>query len=123
MDKNIQKRIASAIDELCNGNRSEFCRRIGRKVDAVKDIIGGRNTAPSYDLIYAILSSDLGISPTWLILGIGPMMEDLPSTNEVEVPRSNVSTHNEIHHNNTVNINYGALKETIIEAIREANRQ
>ena len=74
MDRDIRKRIAMAIDTLCGGNKSEFCRHIGRKADAVKDIVGGKGTAPGFDLIYDILASDLGISPTWLILGDGDMV-------------------------------------------------
>lgn len=74
MNKDIQKRIADIIDSACGGNRSEFCRKIGRDVSAVKDIIGGKKSAPSYGLLYDILSSDLGISPTWLMLGDGPML-------------------------------------------------
>ena len=82
MDKNIQKRIQRAVDTLCNGNKSEFCRRIDRPAQAIKDIIGGKGSAPGYELIYDILSSDLGISPNWLILGEGPML----SPSRVETP-------------------------------------
>ena len=74
MDKNVQGRFVAMIDTLCGGNKSEFCRRIGRSNDAVKDIIGGRNTLPGFELLYAVLSSDLGISPSWLMVGEGPML-------------------------------------------------
>lgn len=74
MDKNIQQRIQLAVDELCDGNESEFCRRIGRPPQTIKNIIGGKNTVPGYDLIYDILSSDLGLSPSWLLLGDGDML-------------------------------------------------
>jgi hypothetical protein len=87
MDKNIQNRIQRAVDALCNGNKSEFCRRINRPAQAIKDIIGGKGSAPGYELIYDILSSDLGISPNWLILGEGPML----SSSRVEIPPQ---THN-----------------------------
>lgn len=104
------------IDTLCDGNKSEFCRRIGKPVTAVKDIVGGKKTAPSYDLLYAILESDLGISPSWLMMGEGGMMKSAtPSP-------SPSSSHNDIHHNETVNINYGALKDVIVEAIKEATK-
>lgn len=73
MDKVIGERIQRAVDALCGGNKSEFCRRIGRPVEAIKDIIGGKQSQPGYNLIYDILSSDLGISPNWLILGEGEM--------------------------------------------------
>ena len=49
----------------------------------------------------------------WLVMGKGSML--LASPAPVEKP-----VQNDIHHNATVNINYGALKDTIIEAIREA---
>ena len=71
MDNNIQERLQNAIDVLCDGNKSEFCRRIGKDVTSFKDIIGGKRCAPGYGLLYAILSSDLGISPSWLMLGVG----------------------------------------------------
>ena len=74
MDRNIQKRIQMVVNALCGENKSEFCRRIGRPAQAIKDIVGGKNSAPGYELIYDILSSDLGISPNWLLLGEGPMV-------------------------------------------------
>lgn len=74
MDRNIQKRIQIVVDALCGENKSEFCRRIGRPAQAIKDIVGGKNSSPGYELIYDILSSDLGISPKWLLLGEGPMV-------------------------------------------------
>lgn len=114
MDKNIQSRVATIVETLCGGNKSEFCRRIGRKPDAIKDIIGGAHNAPGYGLIYDILASDLGISAEWLILGVGNITKQ-------EVTKEPVPSNN-IHHNETVNINYGALKDIIVEAIKEAVR-
>lgn len=74
MGSEIQKRLQEAVDTLCGGNKSEFCRRINRPAQAIKDIVGGKRSAPGYDLLYDILSSDLGISPNWLILGDGEML-------------------------------------------------
>ena len=95
MDNNIQKRLQDAIDALCDGNKSEFCRRIGKDVSSLKDIIGGKHSAPGYGLIYAILSSDLGISPSWLMLGIGEMLhrEESPKSNPA-VSIQNIGTVN-----------------------------
>jgi len=75
MDKDIQKRIQMAVDGLCDGNKSEFCRRIGRPVQAIKDIVGGKGSSPGFELIYDILASDLGISPNWLLTGDGGMLD------------------------------------------------
>lgn len=80
MRSNIQDRVQEAVNVLCDGNKSDFCRKINRKTNAIKDIVGGKRSAPGYDLIYDILSSDLGISPNWLILGEGSMLsEEQPS--------------------------------------------
>ena len=85
MDRDIRNRIEQAVSALCNGNKSEFCRHIGRKPDAIKDIIGGRGVAPSYDLLVDILNSDLGISPKWLMLGEGSMLRERRSR-ERQIP-------------------------------------
>ena len=116
MDRNIQKRITEAVDSLCNGNKSEFCRRIGRPAQAIKDIIGGKQSMPGFDLIYDILSSDLGISPSWLILGEGEMLGKNPN------PSTPRECQNDIHHCATVNINYVDLKEAIKQAIKESKQ-
>lgn len=105
MDRNIGARIQKAVDDLCAGNKSEFCRRIGRPVEAIKDIIGGKQSQPGFNLIYDILASDLGISPRWLILGVGEMT-DTPTP-----PPSPAVTIGSIQ---TVNIgNWGELVELL----------
>jgi len=87
MNRDIQKRIQKVVDALCGGNKSEFCRHIKRRTSAIKDIIGGKNTAPSFDLIYDIVSSDLGISPNWLLSGDGPMLKrNEPAQNATRLP-------------------------------------
>ena len=84
MDSNVQKRLREAIEATCGGNRSEFCRRIGKDVSSLKDIIGEKNSYPGYSLLYSILSSDLGISPDWLMLGEGEMLlEDSPKSGAI----------------------------------------
>ena len=107
MDKNINNRIQQVIDALCKNN-SDFCRRIGRSEYAVKDIVGGKRTFPGYELIYSILSSDLGISPKWLILGEGEMLEKSQTTAPSFSPAVNIGTIQ------TVNIgNWGELIELL----------
>jgi len=94
MDRNIKTRIVEVVDTLCGGNKSEFCRHIGRKADAIKDIIGGKGSLPGYDLLYDILSSDLGISPSWLMLGIGSMLVGGESQVSPTVSINNIQTVN-----------------------------
>ena len=86
MSKDIQGRIQQAIDEICGGNKSEFCRKIGRKADAIKDIIGSKGSKPGYELIYDILSADLGINPNWLIKGEGRTLDETPAMEPHSLP-------------------------------------
>ena len=95
MDKNIQERIQRIVDEICGENKSEFCRRINRPNSAIKDIIGGKKTYPGYEIIYDILSSDLGISPSWLLLGEGEMLireEPQPVANQSKLELSIINS-------------------------------
>ena len=52
----------------------------------------------------------------WLFRGVGPMIiSDTPIASTTQA-----SAQNDIHHNQQVTINYLALKDTIVDAIREA---
>lgn len=101
------------VDDLCGGNKSEFCKRIGKKdPSAIKDIVGDKGSAPSFGLLYDILSSDLGISPKWLMLGEGPMLE-----NETQP-----TPQNDIHNNQVFIANWGDLKEIIADVIKTQSK-
>jgi len=107
MDNNIQGRIREVISTVFDGNDTRFCERIGKKPDRVKDIGKGRGADPNYELIYSILSSDIGISSDWLILGEGPMMR---GTTHLEDKAPKI----DIHNNQTVNVgNWGELVELV----------
>lgn len=56
------------------------------------------------------------LSLDWVILGRGNMEVDNNPPSPSSFPQ------NDIHHNETVNVNYGALKDIIIEAIKEAKQ-
>lgn len=94
MNKDIQNRIAEIIDTICGGNKSEFCRRIGRDNSAVKDIIGGKGNAPGYYFLFDILASDLGISPKWLMVGEGDMLDAASTQAAPAVNIQNIQTVN-----------------------------
>lgn len=68
---------------------------------------------PSVDVLMKISNKHQDLNLNWLVSGRGAML----TTQE-----ASVSSHvqNDIHHNDTVNINYGQLKDAIVEAIREA---
>ena len=76
----------------------------------MKDIIGGKNSLPGFELLYSVLSSDLGISPNWLMLGIGPMLvADAEKAAAPSVKIDNIQT---------VNIgNWGELVELLKDRV------
>lgn len=112
MDKNIQGRMQEMVDTICGGNKSEFTRRIGRDNSAIKDIIGGRRSAPGYDMIYDILTSDMGISPNWLLLGEGPMLL---------VEKTEQYTSHSVHIENAQTVNIGNWGE-LVELLKSARQ-
>ena len=111
MNRDIQSRIKRMVKELCDDKKAEFCRRIGKKdPSAIKDIVGDKGSAPSFNLLFDILSSDLGISPKWLMLGEGPMLEK-------DIQASTTSPTNVIHNNQVFIANWGELRGVIEDVI------
>ena len=116
MDSNIQKRLQEAIDAICGGNKSEFCRRIGRDVSSLKDILGEKHSYPGYGLLYSILSSDLGISPKWLMLGEGEMLSENSPSRQACVQGVNVENVQAVYVTNWLDVRAvveDAVKKTL----------
>lgn len=72
---NINQRIQSIVDELFNGNVSEFERTSGIKPSTVKNIVGSRQTKPSYDILESIIRNNVQVSSEWLLTGQGSMLK------------------------------------------------
>lgn len=72
---NINQRIQSIVDELFNGNVSEFERTSGIKPSTVKNIVGSRQTKPSYDILESIIRNNVQVSSDWLLTGQGSMLK------------------------------------------------
>ncbi|SEP91445.1 helix-turn-helix domain-containing protein [Flavobacterium urocaniciphilum] len=80
----INERILYIIDNQYNGSQKKFAERIGFAAQVVFNIVSGRKSKPSYDVLYAILSTNDYINAEWLIMGHGEMLKqkEAPSTNE-----------------------------------------
>lgn len=72
---NINERLQTIINELYNGNVSEFERASDIKPYTVKNIVGSRKTKPSYDMLESILRNNVQISASWLLTGKGEMFK------------------------------------------------
>lgn len=76
----ISLRISAIINELFDGNKSEFARTVGISEAAVRSYMA--NTIPKADVLEKI-ASKTAISCEWLILGRGDM---IVQSNSGEVP-------------------------------------
>lgn len=80
MDEAANDRIKQLIAEYYHNNISEFCRKIGVKQPVISNIISGRRTKPSFDLIFTI-AIKASINLNWLVLGEGSMFRGGGSDN------------------------------------------
>lgn len=70
MSDNINSRIRTLAQMLYNGNINEMCRVTGIKQATMSNIVAGRMSKPSYEVIYALIDKT-GVDADWLIKGSG----------------------------------------------------
>lgn len=99
------------IQTHVGGSVREFERKCGLTNGQISSI---GTQGPTASVLSRIADTFPELNLNWLFRGTGEML--LSGKADTASP----SVQNDIHHNDTVNINYGALKDTIIEAIREA---
>jgi phage repressor protein C with HTH and peptisase S24 domain len=75
-DSEISERISYIIDNHYNGNKKKFSESISFSPQVVSNIVSGRKSKPSFDVIKAILSTNDNINAEWLISGKEPMLKD-----------------------------------------------
>ena len=71
----INERILYLIDNKANGNQKKFAESIGFAPQVISNIISGRKSKPSFDVLAAVLSTYVDVSAEWLILGSGSILK------------------------------------------------
>lgn len=71
----INQRILYIIDNHYNGSQKKFAERIGFAAQVVFNIVSGRKSKPSYDVLYAIISTNDYINSEWLLMGYGETLK------------------------------------------------
>ena len=71
----INERILYLIENQYNNNQKRFAESIGYSAQVVFNIVSGRKTKPSFDVINAIISTNDNICVDWLITGKGSMLK------------------------------------------------
>lgn len=72
----INERILYIIDNQLNGNQKKFAEKINFAPQVIHNIISGRKSKPSFDVLNAIISSFVYISAEWLLTGEGEMLKN-----------------------------------------------
>ena len=78
---NINERIAYLIENKANNNKKKFAEMIGFAPQVVSNIVSGRKSKPSFDVLNAIKTSFDDVFSDWLLTGEGEMLK-----NEIKIP-------------------------------------
>lgn len=74
METTINERVKLISEKYFKGNTSAMARAISVKQSTLRDIIGERQSAPSYETLKAIVDyATININSDWLMLGKGDM--------------------------------------------------
>lgn len=71
----VNQRIESLVEHYCRGNKSAFAKAVGITSQSLGEIVGGRQSAPSFVALQKIALAYPSVSLQWLVLGQGPMIE------------------------------------------------
>lgn len=70
---NISERIFYIIENQYNGNKKKFAESINFSPQVISNIVSGRKSKPSFDVLKAILSTNDDINAEWLLTGVEPI--------------------------------------------------
>jgi hypothetical protein len=72
----INERIKYIVDYFFKGNTTQMAKAVFVKQSTLRDIVGERNSTPSFDTIKQIVdSASLNINPEWLLTGRGEILK------------------------------------------------
>lgn len=72
---NINERILQIIVNQYNNNQKKFAESINYSAQVVFNIVSGRKTNPSFEVLSAIISTNDDINSEWLLTGKGSMLK------------------------------------------------
>jgi DNA-binding XRE family transcriptional regulator len=134
MDKSINSRVFEVIKKFSNENQKEFALSIGVGATTINNIVSGRKSEPSYEVISKIINKFPQIDVEWFINGNGEMLKQKNNnnynTNDDELnllsePKENYNTMREstlekllketLYENKTLSIENDRLKNKLEE--------
>lgn len=99
IDCSINERIKRIADYFFKGNTSAMARSTFIKQSTLRDIIGERQSTPSYDTIKGIVdSATIDVNPDWLITGKGSMLKSEEESPIVEPEKQAPEENNAVNY-------------------------
>ena len=90
----INERILYIIENQYNNNQKKFAEAIGFAAQVIFNIVSGRKSKPSFDVIESIISTNDNINPEWLLTGKGSMIKNsYPENDSLEVVKEKQSSY------------------------------
>lgn len=81
MQETVNERIRLIAEKLYKNNVNELCRALGVKQATMSNIVAGRMSKPSFEVLLAIVEKS-NISADWLITGRGEMLNNNINTGQ-----------------------------------------
>jgi hypothetical protein len=75
MDSTVNERIMDLVNFLSKGNKSAFSKSVGISNQSLAEILGKRQSAPSFSALQKIFLAFPQIRMEWLVLGEGEMLQ------------------------------------------------
>lgn len=86
-NNSINERVLYIIDNEYNSNRTKFADSIGFAPQVINNIVSGRRSKPSFDVLNAIITTNDAIDSEWLLTGKGSMLKtDAPASAVKGIP-------------------------------------
>lgn len=70
----INERVDSIIKELFSGNKRAFSREVGISTSVTENIVGKRQSNPSFEVLEKIVKTINDLNSDWLLTGKGAML-------------------------------------------------
>jgi transcriptional regulator with XRE-family HTH domain len=72
----VNDRIKTLVEHFSAGNKSAFARAAGISNQSLAEILGARQSAPSFAALQKILTAFPQVRMEWFIFGRGPMLQE-----------------------------------------------
>jgi hypothetical protein len=74
----VSERIAQMVQHFTKGNKSAFAKTVGISNQSLGEIVGARQSAPSFTALQKMLEAFPQVRIEWLVMGRGSMLTETP---------------------------------------------